>query len=84
MVLAIALAVAVDDVTRSLSYLLPIVPMVVVAITRRWPHANLDRWFGAALIGCVLVPAVVMTGKLGHFNPLPLHLLRWMGIVSQA
>ena len=71
---------AVYDITRSVSYLLPLVPVPVVAITRRWPGVASARIFGAAFVACALTPAFIAVGPVVMFKPLPINLLRAVGV----
>lgn len=76
---AVVSVVVVDDVTRSAAYLLPLVPLVVVALWRRTP-ARIDRWLTVALVAGLVVPVVTMNGPIGRHSPLPVHVARWVGL----
>jgi hypothetical protein len=78
---AIAGAVAVDDVTRSISYALPVVPVVIAVLAHRWTEVAAERRFALAFVASLLVPAFVMAGDIGRANPLPVQVLRWTGVL---
>jgi len=79
--IAIVSAVAVDDVTRSIAYALPVVPVVITAIARRWREDAAERLLASACVGSLVVPAFVMARYIGHVNPLPIQVLRWTGVL---
>ncbi len=75
---AVVSALTVDDVTRSLAYSLPVVPVVLVALSRTLTPRRLDRVLGSALGACALTPIIGMAGELGRFNPLLFQIPRWV------
>ena len=75
-VVAFGSALLVDDVTRSLAYLLPLAPVAAVSFCDGRDERKSNRWLTAVFAVCALTPAVVMVGTLGHFNPLPVQLVR--------